>query len=374
MNIVKLLDIMYKEDIISNLIVGLINESPSFRNSFLENLAEIQNPNDFRVKAHTRISTSVGIPDIIIAMEKEDESILLIIENKLKADEGYNQTLRYLDNKCINELISNKKIFNKCMKENIECKFIFLTLIPEQKPTGTEFVNITYKNLVDKVNIEIEDKGLNRVYGDFIELLKEFYDGLNINIKDNLIKTLNQESNSLKAFIKFKKIFDCIKNVNGLSIYDVGKTGGMGRVSFVAKISKDNWLGKDDIKVVDGKYKITKDSYNIHLEPSFDIFNKIISLPLHYETNPYIPKNKLTENSEEEEYKEYTDKRDYIKKLIHNKINNLNDENIKVYNGSNQIALIKLQINEEMLIEEFINEIQKYMEMISEIVDSCLIN
>ena len=148
----------------------------------------------------------------------------------------------------------------------------------------------------------------------------------------------------------------------------------MGRVSFVAKISKDNWLGKDDIKIVDDKYKITKDSYNIHLEPSFDTFNKIISLPVHYETNPYIPKNKLIENSDEEEYKEYKVKRDYIKQLIHNKINNLNDENIKIYNGSNQIALIKLQINEEMLIEEFINEIQKYMEKISEIVDSCLIN
>jgi len=34
MNIIKLLEIGYKEDIISNLLVGLINESENFRKGF----------------------------------------------------------------------------------------------------------------------------------------------------------------------------------------------------------------------------------------------------------------------------------------------------------------------------------------------------
>ena len=41
MNIVNLLGITYKEDIISNLIVGLINESKAFRNSFIRNILNI---------------------------------------------------------------------------------------------------------------------------------------------------------------------------------------------------------------------------------------------------------------------------------------------------------------------------------------------
>lgn len=40
MNIIKLLGIEYKEDIISNLIVGLINKSKTFRNSFLTNIVK----------------------------------------------------------------------------------------------------------------------------------------------------------------------------------------------------------------------------------------------------------------------------------------------------------------------------------------------
>ncbi|MGL5313040.1 MAG: PD-(D/E)XK nuclease family protein [Peptostreptococcaceae bacterium] len=370
MNIVKLLGIMYKEDIISNFIVGLINESPSFRNSFIKNIVEIENPEDFKVEAHTRVATSVGIPDIVISMEKEDKSILLIIENKLKADEGCNQTLRYSDNRCISDLINNKKIFNK-ENVNIECKFMFLTLIPEQSPTGDEFINITYKHLIDKVNAELEDPALSRIYVDFIEVLKEFYDGLDINKNDNLIETLNQELDSSKAFIKFKRIFGCIESINGLSIDYIGKAKGAGRISFIAKISKDSWKGEEKITIEDGKYRITKNSYDIHLEPSFDIFNKSISLPLHYEPRPYIPKNKLIENSSKEEYDEYINKREITKKLIHNKINQVNDKNIKVYNGSNQIASIKLDINEDMTIGEFINMVEKYMRIVSEIVDSC---
>ena len=101
MNIVNLLGITYKEDIISNLIVGLINESKVFRNSFIKNILNIENPSDFKVKAYTRIATSAGIPDIIVTLENEKDSRLLIVENKLKADEGFNQTLRYSDEKCI---------------------------------------------------------------------------------------------------------------------------------------------------------------------------------------------------------------------------------------------------------------------------------
>lgn len=131
MNIIKLLGIEYKEDIISNFIVVLINESKAFRDSFLKNIVKIEYKENIDVKAHTRIKTSFGIPDIIISAKQEKESTLIIIENKLKAEEGENQTSRYNNEKCTKELMENKKIFESDVK-NINVKFIFLTLIPEK--------------------------------------------------------------------------------------------------------------------------------------------------------------------------------------------------------------------------------------------------
>ena len=52
MNIIELLGITYKEDIISNLLVGLINESKIFRMSFLENIIGIANPRLLKVLFH----------------------------------------------------------------------------------------------------------------------------------------------------------------------------------------------------------------------------------------------------------------------------------------------------------------------------------
>lgn len=119
-------------------------------------------------------------------------------------------------------------------------------------------------------------------------------------------------------------------------------------------------------------YTITSDSYDIHIELSFDIFNKVITLPLHYETRPYIPKNKLVSKSREEDYKLYCLKRDKIKEFIHNKIWEMNDSHIKTYNGSNQIASIKLQIDDNLTVKDFRKKIEEYMEILSFIVDAYL--
>ena len=76
------------------------------------------------------------------------------MENKLKADEGFNQTLRYSDEKCIKDLVDNKLLELK--NKDLTTEFIFLTLIPEQIPTGDNFKNITYKDLIENVDVDIE--------------------------------------------------------------------------------------------------------------------------------------------------------------------------------------------------------------------------
>ena len=45
-----------------------------------------------------------------------------------------------------------------------------------------------------------------------------------------------------------------------------------------------------------------------------------MTLPLHYEPSPYIPRKRLIEKTNEEDYKKYITKRDYVKGLVHNEV------------------------------------------------------
>ncbi|ALB45687.1 PD-(D/E)XK nuclease family protein [Clostridium beijerinckii] len=371
MNIVELLGITYKEDIISNLIAGLLNESQNFRINFLEKIAKVQNGDLYNVKAKTRITTSVGIPDIVIAIENQEKAIIIIIENKLKAEEGYEQTKRYSQEICKKELYDYSNINMKY--ENVEFKLIFLTLIPEQIPTSQEFINVTYNDLIDKVNIKLEDDLLNKIYSDFIDTLNEFYKGLDVREDDKVLDVLCEDIDSEKIYIRFMNIMRGLKTNNGLNVYYLGKAGGKGRVSFIAQISKDSWCGNEEVNLKDDVYKVSDQTFDIHFEGSFDIFNKKITLPLHYETDPYIPKDKLIKKSKPEDYKKYGDKRDNIKEIIHDKIDKLNNSNIKKYNGSNQIASINLDIDLNVTVREFKEVIINYMDKVSTMVDEALI-
>lgn len=370
MNIVELLGITYKEDIISNLIAGLINESRNFRISFLENIVKIENAELYNIKAYTRITTSVGIPDIVVTIENDKKANILIIENKLKAEEGYEQTKRYSKESCKKELYDYSNINRKY--EEVEFKSIFLTLITEQIPTSEEFINVTYKDLINNVRVRLEDDCLNRIYSDFVKVLESFYDGLDVSEKDKVLDILCEDIDSEKIYIRFRNIMRELKTNNGLNVYYLGKTGGKGRVSFIAQVSKDSWCGNEEVNLKDDCYKVSDKTFDIHFEGSFDILNKKITLPLHYETNPYIPKDKLIKKSKPEDYKRYCDKRDRVKEIIHEKITTLNDNNVEKYNGSNQIASIKIDIDSNATIREFKELIIEYMDIVSIMVDEAL--
>ena len=370
MNIIDLLGITYKEDIISNLIVGLINESQNFRVSFLENIVGITNSELYEAKAFTRIATSQGIPDIIVKIYNENETILAIIENKLKAEEGYNQTARYSKEECIKDICKDSKI--NLNYNSVNKKFVYLTLVPEQIPSGEKFVNKTYKDLVDKVNVNIENDLLNNIYKDFITLMNNFYNNINVNMEDKLLELLCKDDENEKIYIRFKNIIKLFNLNNGLEVKHVGKAGGAGRVNFIAQIVKRNWRGSKNADYIDGFYNVNADTYDIHLEFSFDILNKVIKLPLHYETSPYIPKNKLIKDSKEDDYKKYIDRRNLFKQVLHKKINILNNPNIKTYNGSNQIAYVDIKIDENITVKEFLDIIDEYANVLSILIDESL--
>lgn len=352
MNIVKMLDITYKEDIISNLLVGAINQSKIFRESFLKNLIGIQNIDLYDVKAYVRIGTSMGIPDIVISLKRDSDNKLIIIENKLRAEEGYEQTKRYSDEKCIEEICKKVELVYK----DIEGIFIYLTLIPEQISSGEKFKNITYKNLIDKVKCEDENELLSKFLSDFFEVMKNFYESLDVNKNDKVLELLNENIEKEKIFIRFKKIIDiCIKELNNeFKLHYLGKVGGRGRENFIAKISKGHWRG-EEAKFKKGFYNVSEETFDIHFELSFDILNKKLGLPLHYEINPYMGEKKIINLSKENDYNKYLDRRNKVKSKIHKAIQEMHSLNIKGFNGSNQIAKIEFKIDDDTTVEQFIS-------------------
>ena len=94
-NVIELLGITYDENIISNLIVGLINNSMSFRKAFLQNIADINRTGQYSVKAFTRNETLEGRPNIIIIAESSKKIIVSFIKCVLKSEKDSNKWAEY---------------------------------------------------------------------------------------------------------------------------------------------------------------------------------------------------------------------------------------------------------------------------------------
>lgn len=268
-NIMDILGVTYKEDIISNLLIHSLNNSVSFKTTSLENLVQLKNVSSYTVKAYTRIGTSMGIPDIVIALKWDEINCdkLIIIENKLKATEGYEQTKRYTNEKCISELYEKVELNYK----DIEPYFIYLTLIPEQIPSGEKFQNIDYKYLINNI-----------------------------------------------------------------------------------------------------KYDNVENTFDIHVETSYDVINKNMNLYLHYEINPYISVREAKQRSTNNGYYKYLIQRNIIKTKIHNNIKKYNDFDIKSRNGSNQIAKIQLKISSNTTVKELIDNVSFYVVVVSDFINVIL--
>ena len=217
MNIIKLLGIEYKEDIISNLLVAFIKKSESFKKEFIENLIGIDFNEITDLDISIRTKTSVGIPDIVLYINTRNKSKLVVIENKLKAKEGVNQTLRYSDKQCIKELLEKSKLI--LYKDNVEFIGLFLTLVPERNYTGEVFKNITYKDILNKIECKIEDRTLDKLYRDFREVLNEFYNNLDVDCNESILEIFKKETDAERAIIKFTKIIKSINLNNGLISY-----------------------------------------------------------------------------------------------------------------------------------------------------------
>lgn len=86
-NVLSVLGISTREDVITNLLRYCIEVSPNFRDIFLRSICGIDPAGVISVRVHTRVPTdSSGLPDLVLAVECSDRQFLAVIENKLGAE------------------------------------------------------------------------------------------------------------------------------------------------------------------------------------------------------------------------------------------------------------------------------------------------
>ncbi|WP_409250671.1 PD-(D/E)XK nuclease family protein [Bacillus sp. SCS-153A] len=364
MNTFTLLNSFYREDVISDLICNLINHESEFARWFAREICEVSTANaGFAARTRIGLGRGIGTPDLVIERRVDAETnLIIVIENKLGALEGGDQTNRYASEEGINKLRSALNA-----PPSTAVVFLFLTLdlfTPAANPT---FKKKDYQEFID-VNWDelIRDESARKVISDYTELLKEFYDPITTSKPTDIISAKYEEINSLQRKLIWIKMLQFFQGSlpNGLSM-TFGEAGGFGRNAAVFLFSKEDW----ERNKFDGS-KLTADSVSVHFELSIDLLsiNAVTDFAMHYEPNPYQPKKAYMKV---DGYSDYVQLREQRIASFHHSINKLNQKKDYIKrNGSNSI--LKININKNDHFEDVIKELIANMEKLSPLVDEML--
>lgn len=364
-NTMDLLGVTFNEEIIGNMIVGLINNSNNFKDAFGKHILEIPNISDFEVRAYTKNATSRGIPDIIVTAENAGEIIISVVEEKLKANKGHNQTFIYTEDVVKEELIQGYG------DKKVKFKYIYLTLIEDEFRENDRYINKTFKDLINDVWVEIEEEGLNRLYKDFGANMMRYYSIKELPNNTQSINILLDGNEKERMFIHFRTLMLSLDYPDNLSVRFFGKGAGGDELSFISKLVKNRWIG-EEAKWEHGLYEVGEETYEIHIEAELNITNEKLVLYVHYEPNPYITRYKLKNVANSRNVDEFEKRRNLVLKVVHDEIDKLGDPHIKKYEGTNSIAYTEFYFKKDTTIGDFKEIFVKYVYMLSNIIDKSL--
>jgi hypothetical protein len=99
-----------------------------------------------QVISYTRVSAGTsGIPDIVILCSNDDNGQVIIVENKILASEGSDQTDRYSTDVTVDSVVKN---LSSAFPARRSAAFVYLTLPHSQSPKSNRFVHKTYRDLL----------------------------------------------------------------------------------------------------------------------------------------------------------------------------------------------------------------------------------
>lgn len=364
MNTFTLLGSFYREDVITDFLANLINEEIAFADWFMKTICDTYLLDNEKVKARTRVGLGKGIgtPDLIIEKKNglEETNMIIVIENKLGALEGVEQTNRYASEQGKNALIKELNL-----KNDVPFKFLFLTLDPYTPASNKEFQKQDYRAFLDVdwsnyVNHPVAELLLR----DYSKLLNDFYQPvLNCKPTDYIAKT-TEKLNGLQKKLIWINILQRTTKLSHLTM-TFGEAGGSGRSTAVFLFSKTGW--KQD--KFDGNILLPT-SANIHFELAVNLldYNNVKDFHLHYEPNPYKPKDRYINVKGYSEYDKLRAKR---REKFHEEIKKLTCYNILTPRTTSN-SFLRIILNENERFEEVINQIATIMNQITPLIDDMI--
>lgn len=365
MNIINELNLQSKEDVMSDLIRVCVKNSKEFSDFFCKNICNLKKDYD-SIDVLTRISVNdKNIPDILAVGCYGENCDICIVENKMLAEEGQDQTIRYADKDML-PIILNKRNKNFIISDIL---YTFLTLYPDQEPKSSQFQHITYKEFVNFFSKFKKEMALPlTLMSQWIELIKDFYD-CELSNDSALFREVLTKNNELEgSYLSFKSIFNSIALPSQLSIDFFYRASNSGRRYYGAVITKPEWYSEEVLPINDkkalGTFKCDK-NYFIHLEPQYDTIKNILTIPLHYEMNPYLPEREAKEIVLPDILERYKmDRNKFISYM-----QNMEIESFEFGGGWNQIGKLNIATDGNATIRAFKEKFVYFIEKVAYSVD-----
>ncbi len=345
-NLFIVLGIQTREDCVSNALAYAINVSQSFRQQFLQQICGKDACNYTSTRAYTIISAGAsGIPDIVITLESSSSADIVVIENKLKAEEGDDQTVRYSSKEAVHALMT-RLLPEKVLGEPF---FVFMTLFPDQQPTAQQYAvhrHSELKKVVTGVS-EWESKLAKELISDWLALVESFYEREKVAPSDIFHDRLTDDSGLDGAFLYFRNALSRLDLPIALELEGFFRSSQQGRHYYGAIISKDSWH-PSEMEEVSGTWSLDPlTNFNIHLEPQYNVLSGTFNCFLHYEVNPYESERWVRENIATDQYNAYIQQRTKF-------VSGLQAQALRGWSfggGSNQIAKIAFDFSKSTYAE-----------------------
>jgi len=314
-NVLTVLGIQAREDAITNLLAYCFNSSGEFRAAFLRSICGQETTPTERWKAYTRLSLhEAGVPDLVLHGGDGPHGRLIIIENKLKADEGADQTARYCSRQATAFL---SRRFPDVKRPPT---FVFLTLFPHQHPkAGHPWVTATYRqllNALEMISLPPDSIG-SKLLSDWRDLTTDFYESAVVSADDIFLEKLQYDRGLEGNYLYFISFVQKLDLANRLTLEHWFRSSQTGRRYYRAVISKADWHPEEMKPDSDGRWRLDPERhFNLHIEPQFDVLASVLNLYIHYEINPYRPNRWFTANVGADERRAYRERRQQFIRAI----------------------------------------------------------
>ncbi|WP_173918154.1 PD-(D/E)XK nuclease family protein [Halobacillus sp. Marseille-Q1614] len=355
MNIFEALNVFYREDTISDFLMNCFKSSNEFLKRFLnEAKIPIKENASFHIDVRVGLGKNIGTPDLVIRVITKDKVEFIIIENKMAASEGNEQTNRYESCGARSEIAKKYKV----SKEECKFHFIFLALDTTVQPKNSTFKFLTYRIFLQG-NWLLHNETLKQLFKDFQTKLHHFYVPLNHPCES--LNSIELDRNQRK--IGWQTIlFEAFK-FNKELILDWGVTGGAGRSNFLFLISKQHWKSNKP-------YQETglAQTFYVHVDTYVNLLNQhsnIKEIGVRFETSPYAPHRKISKLAE---YDKFIENKNEFGQRLYEKARK---QGLSVKRKNSKLLVMSLPI-EALTIRETVQDIKRKFVSIEHCIDEVL--